>query len=241
MPKVHLDAGHGGSDPGAVGNGLVEKELTLILATKVLNILAPYCTVYMSRSGDDTVSIDSRCSYADEVGTDIMVSLHINASGNGNARGIGIWHSIYSQPGAGGNKLANCIMNHIIVDGFTNYGIHTRKGSNGDYYGVIREPKATSIIVEHGFIDNAHDAALLSQPKVLDHLAMGDALGILDFFGITYKSPVIVNPIPAPTPAPNGIWRVQVGAFEKEAGAEAYIKRLDAAGFHGAFKKFVTT
>ena len=66
MVKIYLDAGHGGSDPGAVGNGLKEKDLTLILAKKVEAMLKDYQDVEtkMSRIGDTYPSLSSRTNEA---------------------------------------------------------------------------------------------------------------------------------------------------------------------------------
>ncbi|MBA4538815.1 N-acetylmuramoyl-L-alanine amidase, partial [Bacillus aquiflavi] len=57
MVKIFIDPGHGGTDPGAVGNGLQEKNLTLQISTKIRDILVnEYNNVYvnMSRTGDQT-------------------------------------------------------------------------------------------------------------------------------------------------------------------------------------------
>ena len=58
MVKIYIDPGHGGTDPGAIGNGLREKDVTLAIATRVRNMLVneySNATVRMSRTGDQTV------------------------------------------------------------------------------------------------------------------------------------------------------------------------------------------
>src|SRR5690625_6594452 len=60
MTKIYIDAGHGGNDPGASGNGLREKDLTLTIAKKVQALLKDYATVRMSRTTDKTLSLTQR-------------------------------------------------------------------------------------------------------------------------------------------------------------------------------------
>ena len=73
MVKIFIDPGHGGTDPGAVGNGLQEKNLTLQIATRVKNILlAEYnnVSVLMSRTGDTSLSLQERTNQANAWGAD---------------------------------------------------------------------------------------------------------------------------------------------------------------------------
>jgi len=82
MAKVFLDPGHGGSDPGAVANGLKEKNLTLAIAKECASVLkASGVTVKMSRTGDTYPSLSARCQAANSWGADLFVSIHINAGG----------------------------------------------------------------------------------------------------------------------------------------------------------------
>src|SRR5690625_7648935 len=81
MTKIYIDAGHGGNDPGASGNGLKEKDLTLTIAKKVQAILKDYATVRMSRTTDKTLSLTQRTNDANSWGADYFLSIHINAGG----------------------------------------------------------------------------------------------------------------------------------------------------------------
>src|SRR5690625_2559502 len=82
MTKIFIDPGHGGSDPGAVGNGLREKDLTLKISKKIANILKDYhCSVKLSRTGDQTLSLKQRTDMANKWGADFLLSVHINAGG----------------------------------------------------------------------------------------------------------------------------------------------------------------
>jgi N-acetylmuramoyl-L-alanine amidase len=82
--KVVLDAGHGGTDSGAVNAkyGLTEKEQTLEVANRLRTLLtADGCTVYMTRtSNSQTLSNNDRYTYANSKGADVLVSVHMNGS-----------------------------------------------------------------------------------------------------------------------------------------------------------------
>jgi len=81
--QVVLDAGHGGSDSGAVNAryGLVEKEQTLGVARRLEALLeADGHLVCMTRTGDETLSNNDRYAYANTTGAEVLVSVHMNGS-----------------------------------------------------------------------------------------------------------------------------------------------------------------
>jgi N-acetylmuramoyl-L-alanine amidase len=81
---VVLDAGHGGTDSGAVNTkyGLTEKEQTLDVANRLRSLLqTDGCTVYMTRtSNSQTLSNNDRYTYANKTGANILISIHMNGS-----------------------------------------------------------------------------------------------------------------------------------------------------------------
>src|SRR5699024_1967723 len=84
MKKIFMDAGHGGTDPGASGNGLVEKDLTLSIAHKITTYLESNFSeveVKISRKTDQTVSLTERTDAANAWEADVLLSIHINAGG----------------------------------------------------------------------------------------------------------------------------------------------------------------
>ena len=81
--RVVLDAGHGGSDSGAVNarHGLVEEEQTLDVARRLETLLeADGHAVCMTRTGDETLSNNDRSAYANTTGAEVLVSVHMNGS-----------------------------------------------------------------------------------------------------------------------------------------------------------------
>jgi N-acetylmuramoyl-L-alanine amidase len=78
--RVVLDAGHGGSDPGATAAGILEKEITLDIGRRLRTLLVDRgFEVVLTRDGDDTIALRERARVANESKSDIFVSIHINA------------------------------------------------------------------------------------------------------------------------------------------------------------------
>ena len=97
MAKVFLDAGHGGKDPGALGNGLKEKDINLSVTLKVGNILKNHgVNVGYSRTTDVFLELADRASKANNFGADVFVSIHCNAFDDPSAKGV----ETYSYPGS---------------------------------------------------------------------------------------------------------------------------------------------
>lgn len=87
--KLYLDPGHGGTDPGASGNGIREKDITLDIAQKIRSILInsyENIEIKMSRTGDTTKSLSQRTNEANAWDADFYLSIHCNAA-NSSARG----------------------------------------------------------------------------------------------------------------------------------------------------------
>ena len=86
---IMLDAGHGGKDPGAMGNGVVEGDLVL-KAVKLLgaNLKKRGFTVLYTRSGDTFLKLDERTGMANRRRADLFVSIHVNANHDSGVSGI---------------------------------------------------------------------------------------------------------------------------------------------------------
>lgn len=89
--RIVVDPGHGGHDPGAVGqSGLQEKEVVLSIGLKLRDKLKDELglDVVMTRSTDVFIPLEERTAIANKVGADLFVSIHANAAPNRNAAGI---------------------------------------------------------------------------------------------------------------------------------------------------------
>jgi N-acetylmuramoyl-L-alanine amidase len=90
VSRIVIDAGHGGHDPGAQGNGINESELTLDIALRVQKLLEkqPGVEVVMTRDTDVFIPLQERTAIANREGADLFLSIHANASRSAAARGI---------------------------------------------------------------------------------------------------------------------------------------------------------
>ena len=200
---VALDAGHGGRDGGAQGNGLSEKDLTLKIAKYCKAELERYSgvRVVMTRSGDFYVGLSERVRYAVSQGADVFVSLHINSSTNSSAHGAEVIipndsSYLYEEVHVAGKELAEKILAQITGLGLTERDIYWSDSTSGetfpdgsiaDYFTVIDEAHwagIPGIIVEHAFISNPKDAAFLGNEDNLRALGVADAKGIAAQYGL---------------------------------------------------------
>ena len=190
MPKVFIDPGHGGSDPGASGNGVVEAPTALAVSRLIEQELMRYCDVKMSRnSNSEGPSLTQRTNKANAWGADIFVSIHFNsATPSPTSKGIEVWHSIH---GGQGRRLAIAIEKRLQE--FTplgSRGIKSRESQKypgQDYYTVIQATNMPAVICELGFLNEPGDAAYVSSAHGQVALARGVAQGILDYFNIKGK------------------------------------------------------
>lgn len=198
---VVLDPGHGGSDPGASANGLVEKELNLKVAQACKKELEQYngVTVYMTRESDVAVGLKERADKAKAWGADIFVSLHMNSASAG-ANGVEVYYpnqNYNSTVHEEGEKLAAQIQRQLVSLGLGDRNIKQDPstvsgsypdGSRVDGYQVIRYNKLNGIpgiIVEHAFLTNSSDASKLSDPDFVRRLGVADATGIANYFNLS--------------------------------------------------------
>lgn len=199
---VVLDAGHGGSDYGATGNGLQEKALTLKIAQYCKAELEKYrgVKVYMTRADDTYLGLEQRIKDATGFGADVFVSIHINSDASQTAYGAEVYYpnSNYRPViGKEGRKLASAVQKNLVALGLYDRGIKTLNsmagtkypdGSQSDYYAVIRGAKQAGypgIIVEHAFISSLSDASMyLAKDTSLKKLGAADAKGIASCYGL---------------------------------------------------------
>lgn len=174
---VCIDAGHGGTDAGAVLEERFEKDDTLKVAKLVKKYLDEQnIKVIMTRNNDSTVSLKERCKIANKAKADIFVSLHRNSAEDGN--GIEIWTN--SQKRKQDTELATTILNKLQDTEIQNdRGVKTgtSKGENTDYY-VLKNTKMTSCLIELGFITDTKDNELFD--KYIEDYAKAIADGIID-------------------------------------------------------------
>ncbi|MEK4113211.1 N-acetylmuramoyl-L-alanine amidase [Paenibacillus sp. FSL M7-1414] len=182
MFKVWIDAGHGGKDPGAVGNGVQEKDIALKVSLGIKDRLeAEYenVQVLLSRSTDVFLELKERTSKANTAGADILVSIHCNAGG-----GKGGFESFrYTSASQNSIKLQNAL--HKAITGEVG-GID--RGIKAQNLHMVRESKMPAVLTENLFVDVAADADRLKQASVINAIIDGHVQGIASYLGLKRKA-----------------------------------------------------
>ena len=188
--KVVVDAGHGGLDPGAVGNEIIEKDLNLKISRYMherLNELGIENS--MTRTFDETLSPSERTKRIQNFygnGSDvIVVSNHINAGGGDGAE------IIYALRNS--EELSSIIAGELLKtpQNFRSF-YQKRLPSNlsKDFYFIMREtPNNETIIVEYGFLDSDGDDIFLLKNN-WQELTEAVVKGLLEYMGRIYIAPV---------------------------------------------------
>ena len=158
MAKIVVDAGHGGNDPGASGNGIIEKEYTLKISQYIYDRLRQLgLDVKMTRTEDETLSPTERVNRVlnafGNTSDVIVVSNHINAGGGDGAEVI---YALRNK-----NTLSNLILQELENEGQNIRKAYQRRlpsNTAKDYYFMQRDTGNTeSITVEYGFLDSTGD------------------------------------------------------------------------------------
>ena len=182
---ITLDAGHGGSDPGAIGSdGTKEKNITLPITKMVKEILEEKgAKVYMTRTTDvdvfgpnasDAEELQARVNVGEKYNSDMFVSLHINSSVNKNIGGF----STYYYPKTDNDlRLAKNIQNKLAA----NFGVDDLGVRQANFY-VIKRISMPAVLVEMCFISNEKELTLMKGQWFQKKTARLIAEGIEKYF-----------------------------------------------------------
>ena len=213
MAKVFLSAGHGGNDPGAVDNGLKEKDINLQALLSCKDILEAHgVEVICSRIKDENDTVYDEAKEANASGADIAVSFHANAGG-----GDG-FEAFYYTTNAKGKKLAELAEKHV-----KNIGQNSRGIKSGNHLWFIKKTTMPAVLFESFFVDNKTDKTI--GDTVAEQKAFGEAYAkaILEYLGIkvvTSKKPEAskFNPFLVKVTIPNLNIRAGAGTNTKILG-----------------------
>lgn len=170
---VTIDPGHGGIDPGCGEEGALEKDIVLPISMNLKALLeAAGVTVVMTRTTDETVSLDDRAIIANSAGSDLFVSIHCN-SYEGQARGMDCYYH-KSEPA---KQLAQA-----ILDEAANLKVTTRQVQKNNYQ-VLWDTDMPAVLVETGFLTNPEDCAALLDPAHQETVAQAIANAVLAHLG----------------------------------------------------------
>lgn len=220
MPKplVCLDPGHGGADPGAAGNSLVEKDLALDLALRIREELlsAYHVDLLMTRETDAFVPLADRARMANDAGADYFHSVHLNAF-EPSARGYEDFIFTGVQDDGRAARIRSSV-HEAIMELLAPHGVPDRGHKRADLF-VLRETVMPAVLTENLFVTNEADAGLLRQDLFRQALATAHARGIARGLGL---EPVARRPL---------LYKVQVGAFTRRENAERLAAELRDKGY----------
>ncbi|SIQ33665.1 MULTISPECIES: N-acetylmuramoyl-L-alanine amidase [unclassified Paenibacillus] len=174
LPILALDAGHGGTDPGASGNGIVEKDSALDLTLKTASYLrSKYAVdIRLTRSSDLFVALSDRASLANGWGAAYFVSIHHNAGG-----GEGYESYVYPGTRTGASGRSQDAVHSAIMAYLKPLGVADR-GKKEANFAVLRETSMPALLLENLFVDQSFDAGLLKDAAVRQNLAAAIGEGI---------------------------------------------------------------
>lgn len=243
MPySIMLDAGHGGSDPGAVYEERQEKNDTLNLTLAIGEILQNNgIDVEYTRTTDIYESPYQKALEANEAGVDYFVSIHRNSSVEAN-RYNGVQSLVYDLSGIK-YEMAQNINAQLETVGFVNLGIEARPNLV-----VLRRTEMPAVLVEVGFInsdidnklfdDNFNDIALAIAQGILvtleeDRIVYYVQVGLFrnEMYARRLQEELIAQEFPAYTDRWESYYRVIVGSYEELEEAVLTEQRLKRAGY----------
>lgn len=186
MAKIVIDAGHGGNDPGASGNGIIEKEYALKISEYIYARLRQLgLDVKMTRTTDETISPSERVNRVlnafGNTSDVLVISNHINAGGGDGAEVI---YALRNKP-----VLSNLILNELESEGQNIRKAYQRRlpsNTSKDYYFMQRDTGNTeSITIEYGFLDSNGDD--VNQLKTnWENYAEAVVRAIVQYLNLTY-------------------------------------------------------
>lgn len=192
--RVTLDPGHGGGDPGAVNGVLQEKDLALAIARRTRARLEAYgFEVRMTRDRDAFLTLEERAALAAAWESDLLLSIHINASNERGATGVETY--ILSRAGEGstndrtprftsrtphpGNRhdSANAVLGWQIQRQIVQATGAEDRGLRFARFIVLRDAPCPAALVECGYLSHREEARNLGGAPYQERVAEGIARG----------------------------------------------------------------
>lgn len=182
--KIFIDPGHGGPDPGAVGNGVTEEYVNLNVSLELARLLRNAgfdVRVYRTTSDENVLTnknadLRNRAQMANNWGADYFISIHTNSSTNPAAQGAEAY--VYRLGGAS-ERLGKAILASIAEElGSRNRGVMAAN------FAVLRRTNMPAVLVELGYLTNATEALNLNSPAWQRAVAGAIANGVISYLGV---------------------------------------------------------
>lgn len=175
-PIVCLDAGHGGNDPGAVGQqGTKEADVALQLVLMIEEKVKNFAYTVLIRKSDIRINPNERAVIANNAKAALFVSVHCNGAENKEAHGT---ETLYHRNSKNGKRLAKCVQSELVKA----HKLYDR-GIKADmrHLAVLEQTAMPAILTEVAFVSNAEEEILLNDSDWLDKVASAISLGIKNY------------------------------------------------------------
>ena len=176
---IVVDPGHGGEDPGKVGsNDVLEKDLNLQIAQKVIKLLEKEGVTVVTTREDDNVptskrkDLEQRIKLINETKPELAVCIHQNSFPNATVKGAQVF---YYTPSESGKEAASIVQEELRVVDPEN----TREIKANETYYMLKNTEVPTIIVECGFLTNPEEAEKLTNEEYQDKIAKAVFDGVI--------------------------------------------------------------
>ncbi|MCL2780542.1 MAG: N-acetylmuramoyl-L-alanine amidase [Actinomycetia bacterium] len=169
--RIVVNPGHGGADPGHQWGDVCEANLTWDLATRLEGRLAAVgVTSWLTRGPDSGPSDEQRAEFANDIGADLMLSLHVDGAPSPRAEGLACYYYGGGHDSAStiGERFADLIQREVVArTGMLDDRVH------GKTWGILRLTRMPAVQVEVGYLTSPADRARLADPSFRDAVAEG--------------------------------------------------------------------
>jgi N-acetylmuramoyl-L-alanine amidase len=168
--RIVLDPGHGGDDLGVVADGIEEAGIVWDLATRLEGRLAAMgVTPWLTRGPGNGATDEQRAALANDIGADLVVSLHVDGFSSPRAHGVATYYYGAGETSSTiGERLAELVQHELVArTGLSDNRIH------GKTWALLRLTKMPTVRAEVGYLTSAADRARLVDPQFRDTIAEG--------------------------------------------------------------------
>ena len=214
MGKLVIDLGHGGQDPGAIGqNKTHEEDIVLAIGKELNELLKGYdIEVKFTRLSDKYISLYERARIANEFNADYFLSIHSNYSKDKSVRGVEVWQ--YSDKNENINKFSNGLCNDVSkIFNIRNRGLKFSKELS-----VLKNTKMPAALIEVDFISNTMAEKDLSVSENVKVVALAIKNNLLKLLELEVNES-------------ENLYRVCIGAYRDKSNAINQLKLAKDKGF----------
>jgi N-acetylmuramoyl-L-alanine amidase len=195
--RIVLDAGHGGDDLGVAVDGVTEAGLAWDLVSRLEGRLSALGVQALATRGPHNgASDEQRAQFANDVGADLVLSLHVDGSFSPLANGIACYHYGAGETSSTiGERLADLAQRELVArTAMGNNRVHAKT------WALLRLTRMPTVRVELGYLTSAADRAKLCDPLFRDTVAEGLLVAVQRLY------------LPVADDPPTGVMRIPVAA-----------------------------